>query len=126
MTQRTLSNLWMPRARKRFPLANRPYSVFMKDSNANAELQGKGYFPDDLKACLADKKPFMYRPMAQLAEEDDRINDLIKGLARTERIRRDGRGRRWSPRTTGADLTSVRVAPRAISWMETLSLNLAD
>ena len=78
MTQRTLSNLWMPRARKRFPFANRPYSVFMKDSKANAELQGKGYFPDDLKVCLADKKPFMYRPMAQLAEEDDGINGLIK------------------------------------------------
>jgi hypothetical protein len=83
----------------------------MKGSKANAELQGKGYFPDDLKVCLADKKPFMYRPMAQLAEESDGINDLIKGLARIERIRRDGRGRRWSPRTMGADLTSVRVTP---------------
>lgn len=50
----------------------------MKYSKANAELQGKGYLPVDLKVCLADKKPIMYRPIAQLAAEDDGINDLIK------------------------------------------------
>lgn len=55
-----------------------PFQGVMKHSKADAAKQGKNYQFDDLEWRLKNNKPIKYRLLAQLATENDEVNDSTK------------------------------------------------